>query len=185
MPHPEGRRPVPNGNPVMTQFRILEHTADVGFEAFGATREGMFANAGRALFYLITDLEAVETSDRVTLALEAQEATSLLVDWLSEILYLWDAEGWLFRDFEIHRLTDQSLSATAWGERFDRERHQMFRDARMPRPHVRPSVVHSVRGVARKTPLQSSAYTRTNEGQQFSPGGQISSPTCSSCLSSV
>ncbi len=125
MPHPEGRRPVPNGNPVMTQFRILEHTADVGFEAFGATREGMFANAGRALFYLITDLEAVETSDRVTLALEAQEATSLLVDWLSEILYLWDAEGWLFRDFEIHRLTDQSLSTTAWGERFDRERHQI------------------------------------------------------------
>src|SRR5207247_10470018 len=34
-------------------FRVLEHTADVGFEAFGRTREEVFANAARALEDLI------------------------------------------------------------------------------------------------------------------------------------
>src|SRR6266542_18975 len=107
----------------MEYFRILEHTADVGFEAFGATREKVFSNAGRALFYLITDPEAVENRDRLTLQLEAEDPSSLMVDWLSEVLYLYDAEGWLFRDFEIERLTDRSLSAVVRGEKFDAARH--------------------------------------------------------------
>lgn len=44
---------------------------------------------------------------------------------MSEILYLFDAEGWLFRDFEFRRLEDCSLSAIARGEKFDPERHQV------------------------------------------------------------
>jgi len=107
----------------MLPFRVLEHMADVGFEAFGATREQLFANAGRALFHLIVDPDAVEAREQVSLALEARETTELLVDWLSEILYLWDAEGWLFCNFGMHKLTDRSLSADARGERFDPVRH--------------------------------------------------------------
>ena len=43
----------------MQPFRTLEHTADVGFEAFGSTREEVFANAARALMYLIVDLDTI------------------------------------------------------------------------------------------------------------------------------
>ena len=39
-------------------------------------------------------------------------------------MYLHDAEGWLFRDFEIQSLQDDSLSALARGEKFQRSRHQ-------------------------------------------------------------
>jgi SHS2 domain-containing protein len=49
---------------------------------------------------------------------------SLLVNWLSEVLYRFDAEGWLFHDFEVEDLTDHSLAAMARGEKFDRRRHQ-------------------------------------------------------------
>jgi SHS2 domain-containing protein len=52
------------------------------------------------------------------------DVESVLVDWLSEILYLHDAEGWLFREFEIQRLDDHSLAAVARGEKFQRPRHQ-------------------------------------------------------------
>ena len=48
-----------------------------------------------------------------------------MVNWLSEILYLYDAEGWLFRDFEIDALSDHSLSARALGEKFNPETHQL------------------------------------------------------------
>jgi SHS2 domain-containing protein len=109
----------------MPAFHILEHTADVGFEAFGATREELFANAGRALLFLITELEAVQSRDRVSIQTEGDGPASLMVNWLSEILYRYDAEGWLFCNFEIHSLTDRSLSAVARGEKFDPARHRI------------------------------------------------------------
>jgi len=109
----------------MQPFRILEHTADIGFEAFGATRKEVFANAARALMHLIVDLEAITPQEKTSLRAEASDMPSLLVNWLSEILYLFDAEGWLFRDFEVEDLTDHSLAAMARGEKFDRTRHQV------------------------------------------------------------
>ena len=114
-------------------FRVLEHTADVGFEAFGATREEAFRNAGRALMDLIVDLDSVAPRERVAVAAEAREPAGLLVAWLSEIVYLYDAEGWLFRDFEVTRLADGGadgesgycLAALGIGERFEPGRHQI------------------------------------------------------------
>ena len=109
----------------MQPFRVLEHTADIGFEAFGATRSEVFANAGRALMHLMVDLEAIVPREEVWLRAEASDMPSLLVNWLSEILYRFDAEGTLFRDFEFDELTEHSLAAMARGEKFDRRRHQL------------------------------------------------------------
>jgi SHS2 domain-containing protein len=109
----------------MPPFRILEHTADIGFEAFGATRQEVFRNAGRALTHLMVDLETIAPREMKALRAEASDMPSLLVNWLSEILYLFDAEGRLFRDFDFDTLTEQSLTATARGERFDRQKHQV------------------------------------------------------------
>lgn len=112
------------GNAGMQQFRILEHTADVGFEAFGSTREEAFVNAARALFYLIVELDTIDPREEVWVQVQGADPESVLVNWLSELLYLQDAEGWLFRDFEIQSLHDDSLSALARGEKFQRSRHQ-------------------------------------------------------------
>ena len=109
----------------MQPFRVLEHTADIGFEAFGATRREVFANAARALTHLMVDLEAIVPREEVPLRAEASDMPSLLVNWLSEILYRFDAEGWLCRDFEFDELTEHSLAAMARGEKFDRRRHQV------------------------------------------------------------
>lgn len=109
----------------MQEFRTLEHTADVGFEAFGSTRADAFRNAGRALMSVIIDLESVEPRETVRLAAQAREPAGLLVTWLSEILYLQDTEGWLFRDFEVGEVTDRSISGSGVGERFAAGRHQI------------------------------------------------------------
>jgi SHS2 domain-containing protein len=47
------------------------------------------------------------------------------VNWLSGLLYLQDAEGWLFGDFQVISLEDRSLVAVARGEKFDPARHQL------------------------------------------------------------
>jgi SHS2 domain-containing protein len=117
--------PANSEQPTMLPFRVLEHTADIGFEAFGATRQDVFRNAARALTHLMVDLEAIAPCEGKLLRVEASDKPSLLVNWLSEILYLFDAEGWLFRDFEFDALTERSLSAMARGEKFDRRKHQV------------------------------------------------------------
>lgn len=109
----------------MQPFRVLEHTADVGFEAFGATREEVFANAARALIHLIVDLNSIMPLHPVAIQAEGSDQAGLLVNWLSEILYLQDAEGWLLGAFNVRPLRDHSLSAVGYGEKFDRGRHQV------------------------------------------------------------
>ena len=105
-------------------FRILEHTADVGFEAFGSTRKEAFENAARAMLHLIVDMDSVESREEVFIQVTGADPLNLLVNWLSEILYLHDAEQWLFRDFELTSLDDHAASGRAWGEKFNRARHR-------------------------------------------------------------
>jgi SHS2 domain-containing protein len=105
-------------------FRVLEHKADVGFEAFGASREELFAHAAQALIHLVVDLDRIRPSQELTVKAEGPDPPGLLVNWLSEILYLHDAEGWLFRDFSVQELRDTAITAAARGEKFDRARHQ-------------------------------------------------------------
>ena len=109
----------------MDAFRVLEHTADIGFEAFGKTREEVFANAGRALQSLMVDLNSIVPRDEIQIKVEGADPAGLLVNWLSEILYRIDAECRLFNDFSINSISDRSLSAVSWGEPFDRARHQV------------------------------------------------------------
>ncbi len=42
------------------EFEIVDHTADVGIIAYGANMNQAFANAAKALFSLITELDDVE-----------------------------------------------------------------------------------------------------------------------------
>lgn len=110
---------------IMEAFRILEHTADIGFEAFGRTREEAFSNAGCALQSIMVDLDAIASRDEMKIEVEGTDAKSLLVNWLSEILYRIDADGRLFHDFDVGIHGDRSLTAIAHGEPFDPGRHQV------------------------------------------------------------
>lgn len=107
----------------MEDFRVLGHTADIGFEAFGQTRGEVFANAGRALQNLMVDLELILPRDEIEIEVNGADAESLLVNWLSDILYRIDGEGRLFHDFEIRSITDRSILAVSRGESFNRARH--------------------------------------------------------------
>jgi protein archease len=106
-------------------FRVLEHTADIGFEAFGGSPEEVFANAACALEDLMVPLETIEPREAATIRAEGRDRESLLVNWLSELLYRFDVEGRLFREFQVTALGDQSLEVLARGETFDQSRHPL------------------------------------------------------------
>ena len=100
-------------------FEVLEHTADVGLRVYGWSLPELFANAGLGLMALAVENQSIQPKERLALAARGADAEELLINWLSEILYFVDAEGWLFCRFSIDRLEDHALQAEGWGERRD------------------------------------------------------------------
>lgn len=104
-------------------FEILEHTADIGFRAWGATREELFANAALALEAVAIDTDAVEAREPYPVAAAGEDDESLLVNWLSEVLYYLDGRRVVMRRFEIELRDPFQIRGRAWGEPRDPERH--------------------------------------------------------------
>ena len=115
MPQPHGLR-----------YEVLEHTADIGIVAYGRDLPELFAAAAMGLSALMVDLDTVQEQLCRRLALAAPvwgDYEGLLVDWLSELVYLFDAEHLLFRRYAVDAVNEQGLRATAWGEPVDPARH--------------------------------------------------------------
>lgn len=100
-------------------YRTFEHTADVGLRIEAATLVELFAEAGRGLMSLIVeDVDRVGGDESRALALEAASLEDLLFDYLSEVLYLFDAEGFVPVRYELE--TDGCrLRAVLGGGAFD------------------------------------------------------------------
>ena len=102
-------------------YEVLEHTADLRFRARAPSLAGAFAEAARAISETMApNCRAAGVVRRIEL--EADDPESLLAGFLSEILFLADAEGIAFCSFEVG-IAGNRLTATARGEEFDRERH--------------------------------------------------------------
>ena len=106
-------------------FEFIDHTADIGIIAYGADMKQAFANAARALFSLITDLEDVKEVLHQDTELTATDEEGLLVEWLNELIYQFDAENMLFKRFDITELNNTQLKARSYGEKVDRLRHKL------------------------------------------------------------
>lgn len=106
------------------RYEPLEHTAEAGLIARGATLAEAFANAAEGMYALIVDLDGIEERETRELALEGESPEALLVDWLLELVFLTETEDLVFRRFEVAELSKTRLHGRAWGERFDPERHR-------------------------------------------------------------
>jgi len=108
----------------MKRYETFDHTADLGARVFGQTCKEVFANAAYALFDLLTDLNRVRENLSYNLHVEAADREELLVRWLSELLFLCESPGYLFKKFSLSHLGRTSLRAVARGEAFDPSRHK-------------------------------------------------------------
>ncbi|OFV94428.1 MAG: hypothetical protein A3F68_10435 [Acidobacteria bacterium RIFCSPLOWO2_12_FULL_54_10] len=97
-------------------FEVLEHTADVGIKAYGDTLPQLFSNAARGLVSLALESPPTASAQSLPLSVRGDDYEDLLVNWLSEILFRIDAEGWAFADFTIQRLEAHLVEGIALGE---------------------------------------------------------------------
>lgn len=109
-------------------YRPLAHTADVGFEVSALTLEELYAEAVPAFTASFTEIERVEERLTREVEIQAPDREQLLVDWLGELLYAFDAERLLFRSARVRlheRPAGVALTATLRGEHHDAERHPL------------------------------------------------------------
>ena len=106
-------------------FELIEHTADIGIRAYGVNKPEAYANAARAMFSLIADPDKIREVSYRDVKVTAPDREILAVEWLNELVYLFDAEQMLFKRFDITELTDTGLKARCYGERVDKSRHEI------------------------------------------------------------
>ncbi len=104
-------------------FEILEHPADIGFRVFGSTPAELFENAAAAMLSLANEPERVAPRIEYSLRAFGSDHESMLVDWLSEVLYWFDGKRVAFASFHITRFEPPELEAVGRGEPRDPQRH--------------------------------------------------------------
>jgi SHS2 domain-containing protein len=107
------------------RYRLFDHTADLGVEIYGKTVQELFANAAFAVFDIVTDLRIVRSTEERQVAVTGEGWEDLLVNYLREILYLFNGEGLLLKEYSISKLDPYHLEGIVSGEHFDPERHRI------------------------------------------------------------
>lgn len=107
-------------------FELLPHTADIKLRAYGKTKQELFRNALIGMFQVIGPhapgcvvkdglLVCPSLPEHHDVAIASPDEQALLVDFLSEALYLSDVYNQVYLDIYIHELTPTHIQATLYG----------------------------------------------------------------------
>lgn len=121
----------------MSSFEIIEHTADIGIRAFGSTEAEAFENAATGMFSLIAAHDDdVRSVQEFPVEVTAEDRETLLVEWLNELLYIFESNRVLLSRFQVQELGETHLVAKAWGEPVDEQRHEFKDDIKAATYHM-------------------------------------------------
>ena len=117
-------------------FEVLDHTADIGIIAYGTDIKQVFANAAAGMASLIVDLDEIGDHIHRDIELKSYDDENLLVEWLNELLYIFDVEHILFRRVEVDTLHISKIEARCYGDRIDFQRQRIKREIKAATYHM-------------------------------------------------
>jgi len=104
------------------KYEYLTHTADLKVKAYGKTLEEAFANLAIGAFDFLTDTSKVKKKIEKRISKRAKRLEALLYDFIEELLFLLDTEGFIisdFKDMKIKQAKDScELECTAVGDNY-------------------------------------------------------------------
>jgi SHS2 domain-containing protein len=112
---------------IMANFEILPHTADVRLKIFGKTKKELFKNAVLGMAKILESRkQKVESRKQIKtkVNIKSQDINSLLVDFLSEILYQSQINHAVYREIKLSKFSDDELEGEISGfkiEKFDED----------------------------------------------------------------
>ena len=114
----------------------LAHTADIGLRMWAPDGATLFAGAARAMFGLIYEtLAAPPTEEGHQVSLVASDPETLLIDWLNELLFLFEVDGLAYTEALMDRWEPTQMAATVRGQR----------PTEPPIVHIKAATYHQIR----------------------------------------
>jgi len=107
---------MPQTENMAEKYKFLQHTADAKFQAFGKTLGEAFANAALAMFAVMFDPADVKPKIEREIKTEGKDEKALLYNWLEELLYLLDTEGFLLSRVKKITIKGKVLEAVVAGD---------------------------------------------------------------------
>jgi SHS2 domain-containing protein len=111
----------------MSNYKLFDHTADIGVEISGRTKKELFAHAAQALFDVMIENKTGgdAAKKRKIIIVEGVDASDLLINYLRELLYLFNGEKYVTVHCEMIRFSNKELQARLTGEPFDKRKHRI------------------------------------------------------------
>ncbi len=104
----------------MEKYKVLEHTADAKFQAFGKTLEEAFGNAAIATFDIMVKTSKVKPIIKEEISVEGRDHGSLLYNFIEALLILLDINNFVLNSFEKIKISKTKkgfkLDAVALGD---------------------------------------------------------------------
>ena len=108
------------------RYEFIDHTADVCIKAYGESLSECFESAAKGMFDIIADESKINEIGERIIELESDDIDQLLVDWLSELLFLHSSRNILFGYFSVDLdEPNKRLKATIKGEEFNQSNHKI------------------------------------------------------------
>jgi SHS2 domain-containing protein len=108
-------------------IRMLDHTADVGFELEAPSLEALFDEARRALLMTLFERPPESGEEGNSVQLTAPDLETLLVRWINELVFLIQGDGFVpvhsHVGIGVSGEEDFSLEASLTGAPLDLEGH--------------------------------------------------------------
>ena len=117
-------------------YEFFEHTADIGIRAQGKTLAELFARMAQGLVELIAEDSALQPRQGRSIQLSADDAESLLLAWLQELLFWFSTDRFLPVEFSLDDVTPTTLRGQLRGDTFDPARHAQGREVKAITRHL-------------------------------------------------
>ena len=120
---------------MMKKYEFIDHTADIGVRAYGKNLSEAFENVAIGMFDVISDTAKIDKIGEYVIELEADNIEQLLVDWLSELLYIHETKNVLLSGFKV-KLDKNKLRARVYGEGLDKKKHPIKSEIKAVTYHI-------------------------------------------------
>lgn len=108
------------------KYRLTKHQSELAVRVIGESQADLFANSALALFdVMVADMDKIESKERLPLEVEGADRDDLMINWVRELLYLYQSSGYLIKEFVIREVKDTVVKADVAGEKIDPDRHEI------------------------------------------------------------
>lgn len=105
----------------MKKFEILPHIADLRIKSFGKTKKELFLNALLGMIEsLKPEIKKRGVKVKRKIKIKSPDLAALLIDFLSEALYLTQVNREIFRDIKFDKFTNTEIEAELSGQKVER-----------------------------------------------------------------